>query len=256
MKQYLFELQAGKERTMLLRCPNSYEKDVSVVLAKAKWKQAFCESSRGFPGEWDLCILSKYLSSDSLMKCQLVTVHSLSGALAWDTCFTAEVPFVPRSLGTPHSPVFFCGWMPPVFWWPHVGSVIKRHFLTHSFGLQINSNSEKPRRKTLFREKSWYLKSGGRALPFDLWAAQDSNTQSSKGPWAIECHLISRMRWQPFGPSDQFLYCQRPRQGPGKQVTNNTPSSPLLSLLWKMWNVWARPASPTNSSWNLSTRLP
>lgn len=103
--------------------------------------------------------------------------------------------------------------------WVNVTSVLmttcwfcdQKTFLTHSFGLQINSNSEKPRRKTLFREKSWYLKSGGRALPFDLWAAQASNTQSSKGSWAIECHLI-RMRWHPLGRLDQFLYCQRTRQ--------------------------------------------
>lgn len=59
MKQYLFELQAEKERTMLLRCPNNYEKDILVVLTKAKWKQAFYESFWEFPGEWDQCILSK-----------------------------------------------------------------------------------------------------------------------------------------------------------------------------------------------------
>lgn len=36
MKQYLFELQAGEERTVLSRCPNNYEKGILVVLAKAK----------------------------------------------------------------------------------------------------------------------------------------------------------------------------------------------------------------------------
>lgn len=147
MKQYLFELQAGKERTILLRCPNNYEKGILVVLTTAKWKQAFYESFWGFPQEWDQCIPSKYLSSDSLMKCQPVTVCSLCGTLVWDTGFTAEVPFV-----TKVTLRFF----PPQF-----SFVVECHqcsddrmlvcdqktFLTHSVGLQINSSPEKHRRK-------------------------------------------------------------------------------------------------------------
>lgn len=106
---------------------------------------------------------------------------------------TPEDPFVPRSLWDPSLPGFLL--------WVNVTSVLmticwlcdQKTLLTHSFGLQINSSSEKPGRKTLFREKSWYLKSGGRALPFDLWAAQDSNAQSSEVSWAIEWapHLVS-----------------------------------------------------------------
>lgn len=117
-----------KERTTLLRWPNNYEKGILVVLTTAKWKQAFYENFWGFPGEWDQCIPSKYLSSDSLMKCQLVTVCSLCDTLAWDTWFTAEVPFVIKvTLRSPR---------PGFLLWLNVTSVlmttcwyvIKRHF--------------------------------------------------------------------------------------------------------------------------------
>lgn len=35
-KQYLFALQAGKERTVLLGCPNNCEEGILVVLTEAK----------------------------------------------------------------------------------------------------------------------------------------------------------------------------------------------------------------------------
>lgn len=90
---------------------------------KAIWNLAFYESFWGFPAEWDQCILSKYLSHDSQMKCQLVTVPSLCDTLACDTCLTEEVPFVTKVTLRffPPSLVSLCGWMSPVFWWPRVG---------------------------------------------------------------------------------------------------------------------------------------
>lgn len=127
--------------------------------------------------------------------------------------------------------------------WVNVTSVLmatcwfcdQKTFLTLSFGLQINSNSEKPRRKTLFREKSWYLKSGGRVPPFDLWAAQDSNTQTSKGSWAVECHLILSSHQQDemtsfwrIGPVSVWSEAQAVSK---KASYQQCPCSPLLSLL-------------------------
>ena len=180
MKQYLFELQAGEERTVLSRCPNNYEKGILVVLTKAKWKRAFSESFWGFPGEWDslqpLQILEQRLTDEMSAR------HS--SLFVCDPC----ARYVP-CWGSP-----FCHqghWdssLPP--WSPvvvechqcsddHMLVCDQKTFLTHSVGLQINSDPEKPRRKLSLEKNLDFSNCGGGALLFDLWAAQESNPQRS-----------------------------------------------------------------------------
>lgn len=211
MKQYLFELQAGEERTMLLRCPNNCEKGILVVLTKAKWKQAFYESSWGFPREWDQCTLSKYLRSDSQMKCQPATVYSLCATLAWDTCFTAEVPFVTmlilRSLPPQFSFVVECHQCSD-------GPMLvcdEKTFWTHSVGLQINIAAQRSLEEKPYHDCSennhdiQNLEEGLFSLISEKLKAPTPKANSGHS----FCSAFCWMRWHPLSKVDQFLCCER-----------------------------------------------
>lgn len=148
MKQYLFELQTGKERTMLLRCPNNYEKGILVVLTKLYEIWPFMRAFGGFqqsginassPNTWATthrwnvswsqfphCAIPSPVTLASLRK-SLLSPRSL-----WGSSLPPRSPFAVECHQCSDDHVLVCD---------------QKTFLTHSVGLQIKRGPEKPRRK-------------------------------------------------------------------------------------------------------------
>ena len=110
------------------------------------------------PSQFPLCVRPLH-EIRALLRKSLLSPRSL-----WDSSLPPWSPFVVECHQCSNDHMLVCD---------------QKTFLTHSVGLQINSDPERPRRKLSLEKNLDFSNSGGGALLFDLWAAQESNPRRS-----------------------------------------------------------------------------